>query len=51
LLDWHDSLYGEPLEVDFVAHLRAIQKFAGIDELRAQLARDLAATRAAVPTP
>lgn len=51
LLDWHDSLYGEPLEVDFVAHLRAIQKFAGIDELRAQLARDLAATRAAVSTP
>jgi riboflavin kinase/FMN adenylyltransferase len=44
LIDWHDSLYGEPLEVDFVARLRDIQKFNGIEELKAQLARDVAET-------
>lgn len=44
LIDWHDSIYGEPLEVDFVARLRDIRKFNGIDELKAQLARDVAET-------
>lgn len=44
LIDWHESVYGEPLEVDFIARLREIQKFNGIDELKAQLARDVAET-------
>jgi riboflavin kinase/FMN adenylyltransferase len=47
-------LYGEALEVDFLARLRDIQPFAGVDALRDQLARDVDRTRyivrdAAVP--
>ena len=42
LLDWHKTLYGEPLEVDFLARLRDIQRFAEPAELKAQLQRDVA---------
>lgn len=45
LLDWQGSLYGEPLEVDFVAKLRDVQKFSGVDALQAQLRRDVEQTR------
>jgi riboflavin kinase/FMN adenylyltransferase len=46
LLDWDGSpLYGQPLEIDFLARLRDVQKFSGIDELRQQLHDDVAATR------
>ncbi len=31
LIDWHGDLYGEPLEVDFLARLRDIQRFDGAD--------------------
>lgn len=34
------EIYGEDLEVEFVRFLRAEQKFSGLDELRAQIARD-----------
>ena len=37
LIDWHGALYGEPLEVDFLARLRDIQRFDGIEELKDQL--------------
>ena len=40
LFDLDEDLYGETLRVDLVARLRGEQKFAGIDELRAQIARD-----------
>jgi riboflavin kinase/FMN adenylyltransferase len=42
LIGFHDSLYGEPLEVDFLARLRDIHPFADVSALKAQLARDLA---------
>lgn len=45
LLDFHGSLYGQPLEVDFLERLRDIRSFSSASELQAQLAQDLAATR------
>jgi riboflavin kinase/FMN adenylyltransferase len=46
LIGFHDSLYGLPLEVDFLGRLRDIVQFAGVDELKAQLTRDVAAAKA-----
>jgi riboflavin kinase/FMN adenylyltransferase len=46
LLDFDDHLYGERLELRFLARLRDEQRFAGATELAAQLARDRAATEA-----
>lgn len=48
LIGWDDSpLYGQPLEVDFLVRLRNIHPFAGIDALKEQLAKDIAAARQA----
>ena len=41
LLDVAADLYGLNLTLEFVDRLRSEQKFAGIDELRAQIARDV----------
>ena len=41
LAGFHGTLYGQPLEVDFVARLREIQTFSGVDTLKAQLAADV----------
>jgi riboflavin kinase/FMN adenylyltransferase len=46
LLDYRGLLYDRWIEVDFLARLRNIIKFASVDELVAQMARDVAATRA-----
>jgi riboflavin kinase/FMN adenylyltransferase len=49
LIGWDGTpLYGQPLEVDFLARLRDIQRFAGVDELREQLSHDVDAARRAV---
>jgi riboflavin kinase/FMN adenylyltransferase len=45
LIDFDRPIYGEPLEVEFLARLRDIQTFAGVDALRVQLQRDVAAAR------
>lgn len=45
LLDWRGDLYGKDLEVRFKRHLRSEMKFAGLDELKAQIARDIAAAK------
>ncbi len=45
LLDFSGDLYGQVLEVTFTAKLRAEQKFASLDELKAQIARDIAEAR------
>lgn len=45
LLDYVGSIYGLPLEVDFLARLRDIQTFAAIDQLKRQLRRDVEAVR------
>ncbi|MFO8006125.1 MAG: bifunctional riboflavin kinase/FAD synthetase [Candidatus Brocadiia bacterium] len=46
LLDYEGDLYGQDLEVQFVGHIREQQVFAGREELRAQIARDVQAARA-----
>jgi len=45
LIGFHDSLYGQPLEVDFTARLRDIVQFPSVEELKAQLSRDVEAAR------
>ncbi|AWN22834.1 riboflavin biosynthesis protein RibF [Deinococcus irradiatisoli] len=46
LLDFDGDLYGKELQVKFFHFIRAEQKFSGLDELKAQLGRDLDRTRA-----
>ncbi len=48
LLDFEGDLYGAPLRLRFVARLRDERRFSGIDELSAQIARDVEAGRAAL---
>ena len=45
LLDWSGDLYGKDLEVRFTRRLRSEMKFSGLDELKAQIARDIVAAR------
>ena len=45
LLDFDGDLYGEPARVQFVARLRDELRFESVDELKAQMARDVADTR------
>lgn len=46
LLDFEGDLYGARLRVHLVARLREERRFAGLDELRQQIDRDLEAARA-----
>ena len=46
LLDVTLDLYGARLEVVFKAHLRSEERFHSLDELKAQIARDIAAAKA-----
>lgn len=48
LFDFDQDLYGERLRVDLVARLRGEQKFAGLDELRTQIAKDAEEARKAL---
>ncbi len=48
LLEFTGDLYDQTLRVSFVDFLRGERKFAGIDELRAQLQTDIAQARAAL---
>lgn len=46
LLDYDGGdFYGETLHLDFITRLRAEQKFSGVEELLAQIHRDIAAGR------
>ena len=40
LFDWQGDLYGQEVAVGLQAFLRAEQRFSGLDELKAQIARD-----------
>lgn len=51
LLDFQGDLYGRTLELEFVRRLREEQRFAGLAELRAQIARDTEAARSALQSP
>ncbi len=46
LLGWNGDLYGKDLEVRFTQFLRPEMKFSGLDELKAQIQRDIVAARA-----
>jgi riboflavin kinase/FMN adenylyltransferase len=46
LFDFAEDIYGEDLEITFCRFLRPEQKFAGLDALRAQIARDVQEARA-----
>jgi riboflavin kinase/FMN adenylyltransferase len=48
LLDFSGDLYGTELRLHFVVRLRDERRFAGVEELTAQIARDLAAARTAL---
>jgi riboflavin kinase / FMN adenylyltransferase len=43
LIDFAGSLYGQPLEVDFLARLRSIEPFRSVKALQEQLTLDVAA--------
>ncbi len=45
LVDYHEALYGQPLEVDFLAQLRDIRPFASPVALAAQLRQDVEKVR------
>lgn len=42
LIGFHGSLYGEPLEVDFLSRLRDIQRFDNVSALLTQIQADVA---------
>ena len=46
LFDFGREIYGDDVEVRFRAFLRPEQKFAGLEELRAQIERDAVQARA-----
>ena len=48
LFDFAQDLYGATLRVHLIQHLRAERKFAGLEELKAQIAEDIAHSRAAL---
>ncbi|MHB8898146.1 MAG: riboflavin kinase [Thermoguttaceae bacterium] len=45
LLDFRGDLYGQLLEVDFLARLRDVARYNSVDDLLAQMRRDVEATR------
>ncbi len=45
LLDYSGVLYGQHIELEFLDRLRGEQKFSGVDELIAQIQRDVDETR------
>ena len=45
VLDFDGDLYGQTVEVEFVDFLRSERRFSGIDELKEQLAKDIARCR------
>ena len=51
LLEFSGDLYGEPLEVQFVARLREEQRFPSIEALAAQIHADIVAARQALAVP
>ena len=48
LIGFAGSLYGQPIEIDFLSRLRGVQTFAGVQALQAQLQRDVEAARGIV---
>ncbi len=51
LLDFDSDVYGRPLRLEFTHRLRGEERFASVEELTAQVHRDIAAVRAYAHTP
>ena len=49
VFDFEGDLYGERLALDFVAHLRHMQRFDTVEALVKRIAQDVDDTRAALP--
>lgn len=49
LLDFEGDIYGERMEIEILARIRGEVKFESIDELKAQIARDVVEARKLVP--
>ena len=47
LLDFAGDCYGQEMELSFVQRLRGEERFASVEALRAQIARDVQSARAA----
>ncbi|MBC8208420.1 MAG: bifunctional riboflavin kinase/FAD synthetase [Desulfobulbaceae bacterium] len=45
IFDFNQDIYGKPIKVNLLRYLRGEQKFAGISELSAQIARDVLLAR------
>jgi riboflavin kinase/FMN adenylyltransferase len=45
VLDFDGDLYGERLALDFVAHLREMRAYSGVEPLVEQIREDVARTR------
>ncbi len=41
IFDFNQDIYGKPIKVNFLKHLRGEKKFAGSDELSVQIAKDV----------
>ena len=48
LLDFSGNLYGQHARLDFITRIREERKFSGVEALKAQVAEDIAAARAAL---
>ena len=49
LFDFHESIYGEDIEVFFRRFIRPEKKFSNLDELKAQIALDCETAKEAIP--
>ncbi|MCL4872126.1 MAG: riboflavin biosynthesis protein RibF [Anaerolineae bacterium] len=45
LLDFAGDLYGQEMSLEFLAHIRSEQRFAGLEALKAQIAQDVTTVR------
>jgi riboflavin kinase/FMN adenylyltransferase len=45
IIDFEDNIYGCNIEVSFVRRLREERRFASLDELKAQIAKDVASVK------
>lgn len=45
LIGFHGSLYGQPIEVEFLSRIRGVQKFDSVETLKEQLRRDVSAAQ------
>ncbi|HHO46905.1 MAG TPA: bifunctional riboflavin kinase/FAD synthetase [Desulfobacteraceae bacterium] len=45
IFDFHDDIYGKPIRINLLQHLREERKFSGPEELAAQILKDIGAAR------